>query len=427
MNRVLMLSFQFPPMAGSSGVQRCLRFAQDLPALGWQPLVLTAHPRAYGQCSDDLLDQVPAGLPVRRAFALDAARHLAVARRYPGWLARPDRWTSWVLGGLPAGLAMIRRHRPQLIWSTYPIPSAHLLGDWLARLSGLPWVADFRDPMAHQGYPADPVLWQSYARLERRIFRRARRFTFTTPGAARLYAQRFPQAAPRIHVIENGYTEAAFQRAEALREPSRLATTATAPLRLLHSGVVYPEWRSPDALFAALAALQAAGVVDASRLRLQFRASGHDGWLREQAQAHGVAGLVDCLPPLPYDAALAEMMDADALLLLQSRDCNDQIPAKAYEYLRAGRPVLSLADPQGDTGALMRRAGLPHVAALEDAPAVARELRAFLARLAQGDAPGPDPALVRSASRQGRAAELAGVLAQALNDPPGLVPATEHA
>ena len=103
MRRVLMVSFQFPPMAGTSGVQRALRFAQQLPASGWTPSLLTAHPRVHAQTGTDLLEEIPPDLVVRRAFALDAARHLSIAGRYPGFLARPDRWHSWLLGAVPAG------------------------------------------------------------------------------------------------------------------------------------------------------------------------------------------------------------------------------------------------------------------------------------------------------------------------------------
>jgi glycosyltransferase involved in cell wall biosynthesis len=420
MRRVLMVSFQFPPMAGSSGVQRALRFAQQLPALGWSPSVLTAHPRAHAHTGDDLLEEIPPELPVRRAFALDAARHLSIGGRYPGFLARPDRWHSWLLGAVPAGLRLIRQTRPDAIWSTYPIPTAHLVGYWLSRLSGLPWVADFRDPMAHDGYPADPVLWRSFAAVERKVFARAARCTFTTPGAARLYAQRFPAAADRLRVIENGYSEAAFQQAErAVRmegsyaSPSTAAAPAAGPRVLLHSGVVYPDWRSPARLFEALAAAKAAGRVDAARLRLRLRATAHDDFVLALARRLDVADLVEVAPPLPYADALAEMLRADALLLLQSNDCNDQIPAKAYEYLRARRPVLTLADPAGDTAQLMRRAGLPRIAALEDGPGVAAVLDRFLDDLFHGRAALPAASAIAAASRESRTGELARVLDEA--------------
>lgn len=81
MKRVLMVAYHFPPLAGSSGIQRTLRFVQQLPALGWQPLVLTVRPQAYEHTSPDLDSQVPAGTVVRRAFALDTARHLSVGGR----------------------------------------------------------------------------------------------------------------------------------------------------------------------------------------------------------------------------------------------------------------------------------------------------------------------------------------------------------
>ena len=420
MRRVLMVSFQFPPMAGSSGVQRALRFAQQLPALGWSPSVLTAHPRAHAHTGDDLLEEIPPELPVRRAFALDAARHLSIGGRYPGFLARPDRWHSWLLGAVPAGLRLIRQTRPDAIWSTYPIPTAHLVGYWLSRLSGLPWVADFRDPMAHDGYPADPVLWRSFAAVERKVFARAARCTFTTPGAARLYAQRFPAAADRLRVIENGYSEAAFQQAEravrmegANASPSTAAAPAAGPRVLLHSGVVYPDWRSPARLFEALAAAKATGRVDAARLRLRLRATAHDDFVLALARRLDVADLVEVAPPLPYADALAEMLRADALLLLQSNDCNDQIPAKAYEYLRARRPVLTLADPAGDTAQLMRRAGLPRIAALEDGPGVAAVLDRFLDDLFHGRAALPAASAIAAASRESRTGELARVLDEA--------------
>ena len=99
MKRVLMIAYHFPPLAGSSGIQRTLRFVQHLPAFGWEPSVLTADPRAYERTSDDLDAEVPPEVPVVCAFALDTARHLSVAGRYPGFLARPDRWLTWRLTG----------------------------------------------------------------------------------------------------------------------------------------------------------------------------------------------------------------------------------------------------------------------------------------------------------------------------------------
>jgi hypothetical protein len=70
MKRVLMIAYHFPPLAGSSGIQRTLRFVQQLPRFGWQPLVLTTRIGAYERTSHDLEDKLPTDTVVRRAFAL---------------------------------------------------------------------------------------------------------------------------------------------------------------------------------------------------------------------------------------------------------------------------------------------------------------------------------------------------------------------
>ena len=82
MKSVLMIAFHFPPIQGSSGIQRTLGFARHLPEFGWQPIVLTAHPRAYPSTTDDLVDTLPPDLHVIRAQAWDASRHFAIRGRY---------------------------------------------------------------------------------------------------------------------------------------------------------------------------------------------------------------------------------------------------------------------------------------------------------------------------------------------------------
>jgi glycosyltransferase involved in cell wall biosynthesis len=403
MRRVLMVAFHFPPLAGSSGIQRTLRFAQWLPRYGWEPLVLSADPRAYERTSDDLLREVPAELVVQRAFALNTARHLALRGRYPALLARPDRWISWALAAIPTGLRMVRRYRPAAIWSTYPIATAHVIGYWLARLTGLPWLADFRDPMAQDGYPPDPATWRAFERIERRAVGAAAASIFVTRGAAALYRRRYPAHAARICVIENGYDEDSFAG----------LSVAPAPLvagrrTLLHSGIVYPWERDPTHLFAALADLKRQG--RAGDLLVRFRASAHDEFVAALARQHGVADLVEVGPPLPYREALQEMQRADGLLVLQAANCNEQIPAKVYEYLRAARPILALTDPAGDTADLLRRCGVRHIAPLDDAAAIASIVPAFLDDL---DGARPDAGSVAACSRQRRTAELAALLDRA--------------
>lgn len=400
MRRVLMIAFHFPPLAGSSGVQRTLRFVQHLPAAGWQPVLLTASARAYERTSDDLLRELPSDLIVHRAFALNTARHLALRGRYPAFLACPDRWVTWALAAIPAGVRLVGRYRPAAIWSTYPIATAHIIGHWVARLTGLPWIADFRDPMAQDGYPPEPAKRRAFARIERTAVAHAAASVFVTRGAAALYRRRYPAAAERIAVIENGFDESSF---------ADLATDA-GPLvpgrrTLVHSGIVYPSERDPTHLFAALGALKRSG--RAGDLLVRFRAPEHDELLRELARRNDVEDMIDVAPALPYREALEEMRRADGLLVLQASNCNEQIPAKVYEYLRAQRPILALTDPEGDTADLLRRCGVPHIVPLDDERAIEAIVPRFLA---DSESARPDPSAVAACSRERRTRELAALL-----------------
>lgn len=403
-----MIAYHFPPLAGSSGIQRTLRFVQHLPAFGWQPLVLSAHPRAYESVSDDLLAEVPANTVVERAFALDTARHLSVAGRYFGRMALPDRWRTWAWGGVPSGLKLIRRYRPDVIWSTYPIATAHLIGLRLHLRTGIPWVADFRDPMVQDDYPTDPQMWKAFERLEQAIAREASRMVFVTPSALATYRSRYAALpAERFALVENGYDEESFAAAEAGFERRQLNPGR---FTLLHSGIVYPSERDPRTLFAVLGQLRREAPALVTNLRVRFRAPVHADLLQSLAAETRTTGLVEILPPIPYREALREMLCADGLLVMQGDNCNEQVPAKLYEYFRARRPVLGLADPAGDTARVMRRAGVAHIGKLEDAGQVASALRAFLVDASEGRVAAPDQASLESMSRLARTRSLAELL-----------------
>ena len=420
MPRILMIAYHFPPMAASSGIQRTLRFVQHLPAFGWEPLVLSAAPRAYEVTGMDLMADVPTNVVVRRAFALDTARHLSLGGHYPGFLARPDRWMSWQFAAVREGQRLIERYKPDILWSTYPIATAHLIGARLQRWSGLPWVADFRDPMVQpeHDYPADPLTRQSFQQIEEEALRRACFSVFTTPGAAREYRRRYPEAGNRIVVVENGFDEESFSSGASTGNAPGSATggerLTPGAITLLHSGIVYPSERDPTALFVALRSLREAGRLNIGELLVRFRATAHDEILRALAAKHGVGDFIEFCPSLPYRQALAEMQRADALLVIQSANCNAQIPAKIYEYLRAGRPILGLTDPEGDTAAVMRDAGLDAIVRPDSAEDIAALLPDFLESLRQQRAILPDPGAVARASRLGRTASLALLLDRAL-------------
>ena len=409
--RVLMIAYHFPPMRGSSGIQRTLSFARHLPRAGWQPTVLTASRRAYADPGDKTSEHTADdSYPVHRTFALDASRHLALRGRYPMLLAQPDRWISWWLSAVPAGLRLIRQQRPDIIWSSYPIATAHLIALTLHRLTGIPWVADQRDPLLDTGYPLHPRTRRIHRWLEMKAIQYGAAIVCTTPGAVRACRQRHPAANDaRIHLIENGYDEDHFN---AVRAATRTKRTQ---FRLLHSGLIYPSERDPRALFTALERLLRDGAIDATNFRLVLRASGHDDVLAPLIAQHRVGAIVELAPALPYRAALAEMLDADGLLLLQAANCNDQIPAKFYEYLRARRPVLALTDPAGDTAAALRRTGIDTIGTLANAADIAATLTRFLRLCSAAQAPLASDSTIARHSRTARTLDLAALFDQISN------------
>jgi glycosyltransferase involved in cell wall biosynthesis len=364
------------------------------------------HPRAHESTLPANLRMIPEHVQVIRAQAWDAARHFSILGRYPSALALPDRWSSWIPFGVRAALRAHRVRPFDAIFSTFPISSAQVIGARLQERLHVPWVADFRDPMATQTYPHDPALRVRWRRIQDVTFERASCVTVTAPGAAEFYRRMYPSLdAGRLAVIENGFDPGL------LTEPAA-AGSAAVPGRavFLHSGILYPRERNPEPFFRALRTLLDRGLISRDSVCVRLRASGFDDRFAALAASLGVSDLIELAPALPYEEALREMSEASALLLFQARVCNDQIPAKAYEYLAAGRPILGLADPAGDTGRLLQRFGVPDVTALEDESALVTMLERALPAIRAGTYPVAERSAVMAVSRRAGAEQLAAIL-----------------
>ncbi len=404
--RVLMVAFHYPPLRGSSGIQRTLKFSKYLPEFGWEPIVLTAHQRAYSSLGNDQINEISKQISYR-AFALDTSRHLSFKGRYPGFLSLPDRWVSWWLGAVPLGLYLIKKYQPDIIWSTYPIATAHLIGHSLSRLTGIPWVSDFRDPMVDEVYPFDPLTRRTHLWIERKAVNRSSRIVLTTPGAVKAFEKRFPQIpASRFCLIENGYDEESFATAEAIITRKQ---SESKQIVLVHSGIIYPSERDPIPLFGALADLSQQGLISPAGLKIILRATAHDSYLLELIDQYGIGEIVFLAPPVSYQEALSEMLTADGLLILQASNCNNQIPAKLYECLRARRPILALTDPVGDTAAALINLGIDTIAPLDSKDGIMQKLLHFLTLIRENNAPIVSIEKVMKNSRRSKSKELAAV------------------
>lgn len=371
--------------------------------------MLTISPKAYEVTNPDQMGEIPDDVVVERAFGLDTARHLSIAGRYFGWMAQPDRWISWWPGAVFTGMGMIQRYRPSAIMSTFPIATAHRIGLSLHKRSGLPWVADFRDSMTEPGYPRDPMTWKVQRRLEERTVHACTKAVFTTEPTRQMYADRYPDIpASRWAVIENGFDEENFRAAETGLEQAPKGNAG--PITLVHSGILYPKERDPRPFFAAVAQLKRAGVIDAKRLRIVFRATGSDDLYIPILADLDIGDIVRLEPVVAYRDALREMLGAEGLLLFQGEVCNHQIPAKIYEYYRSGRPILALIDHAGISATMLREAGVKHLADIANAAEIAATIERFVADLTAGVVSGVDRTFAMANSRQSRTKELASIL-----------------
>jgi glycosyltransferase involved in cell wall biosynthesis len=342
MKRVLMVVHLYPPGTGSSGVLRPLKFSRFLPACGWTPHVLTLRESRYRGKDPSLLAQVPPEAVLHRTWALDNSRDLAIRGRYLGVLSIPDSHVAWLPFAVARGLAVARREKIDALYSTSPPPTAHLIAAVINRVTGIPWVADFRDPWIEDGIHPKPGSrrFRVESALERHVVERADVVTATTAHLRGDFLRRYPHLPPdKVVTLTNGYDEEDFEGLGGGGAPERF--------EIMHAGLVNREFRDPRPLLRAVAGLIAEGALPRQDVRVSFL--GIAPWLRSaefthDVQALGLQDVVALVPRVPHREALAVQDRAAALLLLQaSDDTTSMIPAKAFEYLRLGLPIIALA------------------------------------------------------------------------------------
>ncbi|MEM7468152.1 MAG: glycosyltransferase [Pseudomonadota bacterium] len=328
---------------------RTLAFSRDLTELGWQVTVLTSA--LVGQESQDSKNQqlIPDGVKVIRTYALDSASAFSIRGRYPDLFEWPDRYISWAISATISGYVHIKRHATDIIFSTYPIASAHLAAYWLAKSTRKPWIADFRDPMLMKDHPDTKLRRRAHKWVEQRTIKQCTKAVVTNDNAKQHYIGKYPEKNPLdFHVIENGYDEALFDNALDGQHHESLSVSAN-QIKILHSGTMYPNHRDPRYLFEALKKIAPKLSDTGKSLEVVLRATGYDEYYASLIAQYGLGEHVKLAEPVGYVESLKEMLNSDLLLLIQGESCNDQIPAKLYEYLRSGRPILALTHPDGAT------------------------------------------------------------------------------
>ena len=390
--RVLVVTYYFPP-AGGPGVQRTLKTVRYLRDAGYEPVVLTVEAGAYPSLDAGLEGDVPAGVEVIRTPAPDPfalyARFTGRSRQQAvtvgsveaeGWAAQlalwvranlflPDARVGWVPFARRAAKKCLgdaaRLMEPfAAVVTSGPPHSVHLVGLGLRR-TGVPWIADFRDPWTginfYHDLPMTGAAMTVDRRLERRVLGTADAVTTVSPMWARLLESEGGLPVGSVHVVHNGVDEADLVDGVPVRDDAFV---------LAHVGSLYAT-RNPTALWAALGRLHAEGAIPKLVVRLVGRV---DAAALADAQATGVR--VEAVPYVPHEAAVREMASAGLLVLSIEPFAAERgmITGKLYEYLASGRPVLGLGPPDGDAEALLT-AGGGHMYARDDVDSVASAVR----------------------------------------------------
>ncbi len=238
-----------------------------------------------------------------------------------------------------------------------------------------------------------------------------------------MYLKRYPDLlTPEMCIlISNGYDEEDFADLQ-ISTPGPVPTSR--PIRLVHSGLIYPLERDPRPMFSAVGRLKKMGRLSAEKVQIVFRAPGSEDLYRKLLAQRDIEDLITLEPHMPYRQALQECADADGLLLFQAAKFDMQIPAKTYEYLRIGKPIFALTTHTGDTAALLRQVRGATIVDIASEDEIYEGLSTFTQVVRAGTHPLPNQFGIRLYTRQAQAGQLAKVL-DSLTPGPGTTESLE--
>lgn len=370
MKKVLIITYYWPP-AGGPGVQRVLKFAKYLPEFGWQPVILTVQKGEYPAYDESLLEDIPAGCRVYRTRSLEpgqaykkftgmnAADHIPVSVLTTGKTSWKDRLAHWIrlnlfvpdakIGWMPfavkEGKKIIRREKPDIIFSSSPPPTVHLIARKLAKWSKLKWVADFRDPWTRIHYYQKrflPILGLDRM-LEKKVITGCTGAISASPSFIKLLTS---ESAEKFAVITNGYDQ----------EINIPETGGNDKFRLVYMGGLPPS-RYYEKFYLDLRILLDQNRISAQKMELLFIGIVEESIKTEIKRIFHNYDIVHFPGYIPHKKALTEYVaKADCLLLFLENniDYSGHIPGKIFEYMAFGRFILGIGDQQGDAAEILR-------------------------------------------------------------------------
>jgi glycosyltransferase involved in cell wall biosynthesis len=411
--KVLIVTMYFPP-SGGGGVQRPLKFATHLPELGIETHVLAPDDPKWVHRDEELMPPMLAWVhraryvgPKGRKPAEElhgttglerAGKQLQLAGRR---LLVPDENVSWNLTAIPAAIRIARNEQIDVVITTSPPSSVHLVGAAVKRAVGIRWVADLRDSVvAHPHRDAERLLVRAKEQGEHAVASLIARSADTIVTVSDAIADEMRVREPRgpVVTIANGSDFDDF---------TGLEHTRSDRLRITHAGSFFGK-RDPRPF---LTALKHSGLDDVVvRFLGDFRSSDRE-WLEQ----HDLGDRVELIPYAPRRRSLELQRDSELLLLLIP-DAGGRgkgvLSGKVFEYLAAERPILAIVPPDGAAAGLIRDAGAGVVVAPDDVDGMAAALQNLHARWQAGTLEGAplSEEWRERVSRRARVEELARLL-----------------
>lgn len=368
MRKILIVSYSFPPLA-SSAVFRPLKFVKFLREFDWEPVVLTVREgRGFFGITDTGLNRdVPHGTAIHRAWEPFSksnqplgellqpkeARSIETIKKWvKNWLVIPDAKILWAFSAVVLGWRVLRKNRCDVILSTSSYYSNHIVGYFLHKATGLPWIADFQDPWTDNPYRVWPGRLRRWLErfLERRVVKAARLVTTTTDALTRQLSAKVPEAQNKFQTITNGFDPEDLREGEA---------KVGGPFVLLHAGSLYQKRQVLPFLrvFGEWMQAKPDRAMDMSLVFLGSVSPEDKKAMKDILHRYRLEHSVRFVPVMPYRVGLEMMREADGLMLVtdQEEGGRDLVPTKLYEYLSLKKPILALTPEKGECANLLRK------------------------------------------------------------------------
>ncbi|MFU8860649.1 MAG: glycosyltransferase [Cyclonatronaceae bacterium] len=429
--RVLFIVYYLPPM-GSSGVQRPLKLIKYLPRFGWQPVVVAPVPGIYHTFDQSLLDELnETGAEVHRvqgntlfhaagdrSFGLSALPESArsVLRSISSWVYLPDNKKGWIKPAISKCNEILASDKIDVIFSTAPPYSNHLIAADLGKRHGIPVVMDFRDDWlgSHLLNLPTALHRNKMARFEKKTLQQASLITAINQTMLLSLRSRNDdeylfagttgrRSDKQFMVLPQGFDPADF--------PDTGRNTATGKvssdrIKITYSGIFYGS-QQPDVFLGAVKYLMDQNYISGRDIELVFQ-GGLEKPVLNRISELGLEGVITNKGYLPHRKSVGNLSDSDLLWFTVGRQKNDNqvTTGKLFEYIGTGKPILGLV-PDGEAARILDEYGAGFRAEPDNQKQVQQVLTEILSKLRSKRIPKADPAFIHSFNRIDIAGRLA--------------------